>query len=156
MEKSAITMHLMSLSPHVIVNIVKAFILKAFTESAVTLPFGLVHAMDGPEDKSYTFNKLVTNSLNENFLLKRTKITKPAAPCLKELNINSLKQQRNKARKKACSTLVERNWKTFGNIKNNIEKEIKKAKFEFYCRALSSKRPKEVWNVIHKVLQPNS
>ena len=51
---------------------------------------------------------------------------------------------------------MEDDWKTFRDIRNSLKKEIKKTKLESHCQASSSKRPKEVWNVNHSVLKPNS
>jgi len=39
--------------------------------------------------------------------------------------------------------------------RNALKTNIKKTKREFYQKALSSKRPKQVWQVIHRILHPS-
>ena len=43
----------------------------------------------------------------------------------------------------------------YRKCRNEVKKLIKSAKWNFYRSALSSKRPKEVWNTIHRILRPN-
>ena len=46
-------------------------------------------------------------------------------------------------------------WNDFRNVRNKLKTKIKSTKSNFYRKALSSKKPSEVWKVIHKVLNPN-
>ena len=43
----------------------------------------------------------------------------------------------------------------FRHIRHKLKKAIKKAKRSFMITALSSKRPKEVWSTIHRILHPS-
>ena len=45
--------------------------------------------------------------------------------------------------------------KQFRDVRNQLKKVIKETKKSFYYNALSSKRPKEVWSTIHRILHPN-
>lgn len=47
-------------------------------------------------------------------------------------------------------------WQAYRNVRNSLKTTIKKAKRALYNTALSSKKPKEVWQVINRILNPNS
>jgi len=55
----------------------------------------------------------------------------------------------------AHTTEDETAWNDSRKIRNEIKKAIRAAKSSFYKRAMSSKRPKEVWNTIHRILHLN-
>jgi len=74
---------------------------------------------------------------------------------LKELNISSKQRERDRLRKLAHVSQGEYEWEKFRSIRNEIKRLIKTAKSSFYKRALSSKRPKEVWSTIHCILHPS-
>ena len=42
----------------------------------------------------------------------------------------------------------------YQKCRNEVKRLIKTTKSNFYKAALSSKRPKEVWNTIHRILNP--
>jgi len=75
---------------------------------------------------------------------------------LKTLSIQALQQQRNLLRKKAHDSQSREDWKNFRNIRNEMKKTIKSAKSSFLRNALSSKRPKEVWDTINRILHPKT
>ena len=62
------------------------------------------------------------------------------------------KQSRYEAHK---SPQNEENWNKFRSIRNQLKKVIKKAKTVFVEKALLSKRPKDVWKTIHRILYPS-
>ena len=76
---------------------------------------------------------------------------------MNDLNIRSLQQQcrlmRFEAHKHQSS---EEKWNAFRKIRNQLKTVIKKAKRTFTIKALSSRRPKDVWKVIHRILHPSS
>jgi superfamily I DNA and/or RNA helicase len=43
----------------------------------------------------------------------------------------------------------------YRSVRNKIKSAIKTANHNFYGKAISSKRSKNVWSVIHKILNPN-
>lgn len=156
-------------APYVIVNIRKQrfvprykFIrresnidINAFKGDIEKLPLNLVYSVECPEEKLNIFNELFVSCLNEHAPLIKTKITRPPAPWLKDLNIDQLQRERNVLRKRAHETHNDTDWKLFREKRNELKKCIKTCKRNFYASALSSKRPKEVWSTIHRILNPN-
>ena len=67
----------------------------------------------------------------------------------------SFKKKRNNLRKRAHDTQLDSDWKAFRETRNELKKRIKTTKHRFYKSALASKRPKKVWNTIHRILNPN-
>ena len=63
--------------------------------------------------------------------------------------------QRNILRKRAHDTQLDHDWINFQETRNELKKRIKTTKRDFYKLALASKRPKEVWSTIHRILNPN-
>ena len=43
----------------------------------------------------------------------------------------------------------------YRDVRNKLKTKIKSAKRDFYQRAFSSKNPKKVWKIIHRILHPN-
>ena len=81
----------------------------------------------------------------------------PPAPWLRDLDISKLKQDRDrdKLRFAAHQTQSNDDWDKYRNIRNQLKKEIKRARNSFYRKSLSSKRDKQVWKFIHRVLNPS-
>ena len=127
-----------------------------FKADVASLPLNIVYGIDDPEEQLDIFNEMITSCLNEHAPLKKVKITRPPAPWLKHLSISNLQEERDRARKKAHKTLSEYDWIIFRNIRNKLKKHIKSTKTEFLRKALSSKRPKEVWSIINRILHPSS
>ena len=127
----------------------------AFKSEVEQLPFTTVYAMETPEDKLDMFNNLFLSCLERHCPLIRQKLTRPPAPWLKDIAIETKLRQRDHLRKTSHSIITESVWNDFRKIRNEIKKAIRAAKSIFYKRALSSKRPKEVWNTIHRILHPN-
>lgn len=140
---------------HKYMRIEKNFNKDAFVYDVNMLPLNLVYSLDTPAEKLDIFNHLLTSCLDAHAPLKKCKITRPPAPWLKNLHVDQLLQERNKARSTAHETATNEDWKTFRDIRNKVKKTIKKEKADFYRKALSSKRPKEVWNIINKIIKPN-
>lgn len=133
----------------------KNFNANLFKAEIEQLPFNLVYAFDSPEEKLDIFNELFASCLNRHVPLVKQKVTRPPAPWLKELNINDKQKERDYLRMKAHTSQSEEDWNLFRNVRNELKKLIRVAKSNFYRRALSSKRPKEVWSTIHRILKPS-
>ena len=86
--------------------------------------------------------------------LKRIKITRPPAPWLHDQEIEQLQNERNLLRHLAHSTKTADAWKAFRKVRNLLKTKIKEAKRSFINIALSSSKPKAVWRVIHRILNP--
>ena len=101
------------------------------------------------------FTNLITECIERHPPLKRTKITRPPAPRLQE-EIKSLQNQRDLLRHKARSIKTQDTWQAFRDVRNRLKTRIKEAKRLFINTALSSSKPKAVWRVIHRILNPSS
>ena len=137
------------------IRLEKNFDAIAFKSDVEKLPFTTVYAMETPEDKLDIFNRLILSCLDKHAPLVKQKITRPPAPWLKDIDITTKLRERDRLRQSAHTTKDQTAWNSFRNIRNEIKKIIRTAKSTFYKRALSSKRPKEVWNTIHRILHPN-
>ena len=69
--------------------------------------------------------------------------------------IRELQTTRDKLRTQARCSGTDETWTSFRVVRNRIKAVIGKAKRTFPSTALSSKRPKEVWRVIHRVIHPS-
>ena len=114
-----------------------------------------MYAVSDPNDKLEIFNDLVQKCLDQHAPRTRSRVTRPPAPWMKDLNIQRLQEQRDLYRYKAHHSGLDSDWKIFRNVRNKIKKVIKDTKRAFYQSALSSKRPKEIWSTIHRILHPN-
>ena len=99
---------------------------------------------------------LMRECINRHAPLRRIKVTRPPAPWLKSDEIRNLQSERDALRVLASKDNTEATWTAFRAIRNKIKSVISKAKRSFLVNALSSKRSKEVWKIIHRVLHPNS
>ena len=123
-------------------------------ERYIRLPFSIIYCFDDPNDKLDIFNSLIIECIENHAPLKRMKITRPPSPWLHHDEIRSLQTERNKLRHKAHEIKIMKLWETFRKVRCLLKEKIKAAKQHFINKALSSSKPKEVWRVIHRILQP--
>ena len=116
------------------------------------LPLSLVYSVDDPEMQVDILSSLIRECLDRHAPLRRTKVTRPPAPWMKDHDIQELQQQCQNLRTKARRDII---WNAYRDKRNQLKSQTGKTKREFYNKALSSKKPKEVWKTIHRVLQPN-
>ena len=112
--------------------------------------------MESPDEMVDLLNTLIVECVDRHAPLKRVKITRPPAPWLHATDIRQLQAERDKLRLEAHNKNNDESWAAFRTIRNKIKVVISKAKRSFFIKALSSKRPKEVWRVIHRVLNPST
>ncbi len=74
---------------------------------------------------------------------------------MKTPNIESLKLQRDQLREKAHFIHTEEVWRSYKFTRNALKAEIRSARNSFIENALSSRKSRDVWKVIHRVLKPN-
>ena len=55
-----------------------------FVNSFATLPLELVYPFNDPNDMISVFNELISNHINEHAPLKTIRVTRPAAPWMKD------------------------------------------------------------------------
>ena len=75
---------------------------------------------------------------------------------MKQLDIIELQKQRDKNRFLAHTIATKENWINFRNARNKLKKKIKDTKAAFYKKILISKNSKEIWKIIHRILNPSN
>ena len=73
---------------------------------------------------------------------------------MRDPEIKKLQNLRNTNRFEAHKSRDSSIWDTFRQNKRDIKRAIRHAKSDFYRNALSKKKPKKVWKIIHSVLHP--
>ena len=142
--------------PHYkIIRDMKNFRQQDFIDSFATLPFELVYAFNDSNDMISVFNELISNHINEHAPLKTIRVTRPAAPWKKYIDIVDLQQKCHQLRTLCHTTNRETDWNDFRNVRNKLKTKFKSTKSSFYRKALSSIKSSEVWKVIHKIINPN-
>ena len=74
---------------------------------------------------------------------------------MKQLDITELQNQRDKYRFLAHNIPSKENWINFRNARNKLKKKIKDTKTAFYKKILTSKNSKEIWKIVHRILNPS-
>ena len=124
----------------------------AFIKDFDELPLNIVYAFDEPDSQVDILNSLFRECLDKHAPLKRTKVSRPPAPWMKNPDIAQLQRDIQVLR------TVSNDKKDDGfsrsrycDARNKLKYKIKTAKREFYKRAFSSNNPKDVWKVIHRI-----
>lgn len=83
-------------------------------------------------------------------------MTRPPAPWRNSDEIHKLQVVRDKLRHEAHKENSDDNsWVAFRAVRNKTKFVINKSKRQFVIKAPSSKRPKDVWKVVHRILHPS-
>ena len=157
-------------APYIIVNVptnnyeirykfirnLKLFDLETYINDFQTLPFVTVYSFNETDDQLDTLNKLILSVIDKHAPLVKTKSTIPPAPWMKDIKINKLQRDRDHWRHEAHKNPTDKNWGTYREYRNKIKKPIREKKTQFYRKVLSSKNSKEIWKVIHRILNPNT
>ena len=134
----------------------KTFHESSFIQDFKTLPFAASFGVSDPDEKLEILNSLIKECIDRHAPLKLTKVTRPTAPWLKDPAIAELKEQRDRIRSTArTSNNNKETWEKFRAARNRLKELIKSTKRNFMERMLLSKKPKEVWKVIHRILHPS-
>ena len=131
----------------------KNFNINEYINDFSKIPFSVVYSFDDPNDQLDTFNKLVTECINKHAPIQRTKFTRPPAPWMKDPDITSSKDTLQQLRKAAETDVSKARYRKH---RNAYKKLIRKKKGDFIRKSLSSKKPKEIWNTVHRILDPPS
>ena len=118
------------------------------------LPFTASFALNDPQDQLGILNDLIIKRLKEHAPMKRMRVTRQPAPGMRDLDIVSLKNDCRHLRYQCHETNKDDDWQSFRKCRNEPKSKIKSTKKSFYRKALSSKRHKEIWTTIHKILNP--
>ncbi|XP_057296305.1 uncharacterized protein LOC130625270 [Hydractinia symbiolongicarpus] len=130
----------------------KNYILNDYVTDFSQLPLSVVYSSESADDKLDIFNELISSCIERHAPLKRIKVTRPPAPWLKDLRINDMQSKCRELRHKAHLTQSDSDWDNFRDIRNNLKRTIKHTRKTFFKKALSSKRPADVWKFIHQFL----
>ena len=115
----------------------------------------VIYGLESPEDMLDTINTLTKECIDRHAPIRRVKVTRPPAPRIQSVEIRQLQRERDRLRAETRNTNNVKSWYAFRTVRNKIKTMISKARRLFLTNALSSERPKEVWQVIHQVLYPN-
>ena len=133
----------------------KNFNADAFIEDFEQLPLSIVYSTDDPDMQVDLLSSLIRECIDRHAPLKRTKVTRPPAPWMKDLDIQQLQKDCLSLQTSARVSKDEVTWTRYRDMRNELKSKIKKTKREFYQKALSSSKPKEIWQVIHRILHPS-
>ena len=117
----------------------------------------LVYGVDDPDEKVEIFTSLFKSCLENHAPLRRVEITRPPAPWLNADNIRQLQKERDRLRHAAhrtTPTSLDIGSK-FREVRNMLKTKVKKIKRSLYEKASSSRKPKELWQTIYRLLNPN-
>ena len=127
-------------------------------EDCANLPLSVVYALEDPNEKLDVFSGLILQCIERHAPLKRIKLIRPPAPWLQKDEIRQTQLLRDKLRFEAHATKAQDIWQKFRDVRNLLDllkRKIREARQNFINKALSSKKPKEVWQVIYRILHPN-
>ena len=117
-----------------------------FEEDFYTLPLEMVYGLQDPSEQTSALNSLIPEFLDRHVPLRRTKVTRPPAPCLNDLDLRSLQEQCWRNRLEVHSRPhSEHAWKAIWGARNKLKKVITKEKRTLLINAFLSKRRKKVW-----------
>ena len=133
----------------------RKFVTEEFLEDSANLPYSVIYGLESPDDMVNALNTLFSECINRHAPLKRVKLTRPPAQWMNANEIRQLQADRDRLRFEAHKTNSDDSWKAFREVRSKIKSVINKTKQNFIKTALSSKRPKEVWKMIHRILHPN-
>ena len=138
------------------IRLEKELIAEEFVKDCANLPLNVVYGLDSPDDMVQGFNTLFGECIDRHAPLKRIKVTRPPAPWMNSDEVRKLQAERDKLRQDAHKeNSDDGSWVAFRAVRNKIKSVINKSRRAFITNALSSKRPKEVWRVIHRILHPS-
>ena len=126
-----------------------------FVNDCACLPLSIIYGLDSPDDMVHGFNTLFGECIERHAPLKRMKVTCPPAPWMNSDQIRKLQVEREKLGREAHEKNTDDSWYAFREVRNRIKSVINKSKRSFIANALSSRRPKEVWRIIHCILHPS-
>ena len=119
------------------------------------LPTSIVFGFGDPNDHIAIVNKLITDCKADHAPIKKVKVSRPPAPWMKDPELVKAKKHLEHLR-----SLKNANWTDSNELsdyrksKVRYKKLIKNSKRSFLRKALSSKKPKEVWDAANRIINP--
>ena len=119
----------------------KHFDLETYINDFKTLPFSTVYSFDETDDQLDTLNKLILSVIDKHAPLVKTKFTRPPAPWMKDIKINTLQRERDHWRHEAHKNPTDKNWGTYRESRNKIKRAIKENSIlqKFYLQKTAKK-----------------
>ena len=111
---------------------------------------------DDPDKQLDSLNLLFTECLERHAPLRKVKMMHPPAPWMKTSQIEDLQKERNTLRHTAHLPNADSSmWNSFRSVRNRPKQAICSAHKSFIEKALSSKKSRYIWRVIHCILKPS-
>ena len=126
--------------------------LGCLTRRFLFLPLRLVCGFESINDKPSVLNSLTTEAIDHLASLRRDKVIQPYAPLGHWKEKRALQAERNQLTAKPHDDNSPDSWLAFRAVKNKIKAVTNETRGDFLCRAVSPKRPKDVWKVINVCL----
>ena len=121
----------------------KHFDLETYINDFKTLPLGTVYSFNETDDQLETLNKLILSEIDKHAPLVKTKFTRPPAPWMKDIKINTLQRKQDHWGHEAHKNATDENWEPTESPETKSRKRLKK-------RKLNS--TEKFWKVIHRIL----
>ena len=120
------------------------------------LPTSLIYSFDDPDDQISVLNQLITECISEHAPTKRAKFTRPPAPWTNDPEIIAAKNHLERLRTSSRdANHTDNNVRcAYRKSKDAYKKSIKLKKASFIQKALSSRKPKEVWETVNRIINP--
>ena len=100
----------------------------------------VVDIFDDPNDQLYMQNELTLSCIDQHASLIRTKLTRPPAPWIADLNIQALQPKKDNQRLIANHSNKESDNQLYKDTKKQLKVLIKRTKKTFYQKALLCNR----------------
>lgn len=100
----------------------------------------VVDTFDDPNDQIYMLNEFTLSCIDQHASLIRTKLTRPPAPWIADLNIQALQQKKDNQRLIPNHSNKESDKQLYKDTKKQLKVLIKRTKKTFYQKAVLCNR----------------
>ena len=106
----------------------KNFDENAFTKDFAELPLSVIYSSDDPDEQLEMLSKLFGECIDRHAPLKRTRVSRPPAPWLKELNVKQFQRDCQLLRTRTRTDKSLSTWAAYREKRNALKTNIKKTK----------------------------
>ena len=140
-------------------NIIKIRNMKKFNEELfltdlANQPWEYLYFLgENPDHTWDIWKELFLEVLNKHAPLQSKKVKSYKVPWLTSA-IKTLINERDKLKRKAIIMGLETDWKSYKQMRNKINKELREAKVNYYSSKIANQKqnPKEAWKTINQIL----
>lgn len=118
----------------------KRFHFSKYQEDFSQIPMSVVDTFDDPNDQIYMLNEFTLSCIDQHASLIRTKLTRPPAPWIADLNIQALQQKKDNQRLIPNHSNKESDKQLYKDTKKQLKVLIKRTKKTFYQKAVLCNR----------------